>query len=174
MPLMRNAQPGYGALRKGRWSAGGRGYFLTVCVQRPAKGLIEETMARAVWKELRQLEDERRWHLRCGVIMPDHLHLLVTLGETTPLSGVVRLFKGRVSPVFRRTGLRWQPGFYDHCLRGGDDLLPVFLYVFLNPYRAGLADAATTAWPHYYCACDDWEWFGPLTREQKPYPEWLR
>ena len=105
--------------------------------------------------------------------MPDHLHLLVTLGETTGLSAVVRLFKDRLTPLLRQHGAAWQQSFYDHCLLPEEDRLPVFLYIFLNPYRQQLI-APDQPWPGYHCAVEDWSWFGPLTRESCPEPAWLQ
>ncbi|MFZ5495155.1 MAG: hypothetical protein ACOZE5_07430 [Verrucomicrobiota bacterium] len=54
----------------------------------------------------------------------------------------MRLFKGRLTPALRNHGLKWQEGFYDHQIRESEDLLPVFLYIYLNPYRAGLLGEA--------------------------------
>ena len=69
--------------------------------------------------------------------------------------------------------MKWQEGFYEHRLRKTEDLLPVFLYVYLNPYRAGLISTDQT-WPGYYCAPEDWIWFGVMTANAVPQPEWLR
>ena len=104
--------------------------------------------------------------------MPDHLHIFSTLGDAGELPAVVRLFKWRLVPRLRAVGLRWQRGFYDHRMRPGEDRLPVFRYVFMNPYRAGLVPIAET-WPGYYCAVEERAWFAPLTNEDVPYPEWL-
>jgi putative transposase len=105
--------------------------------------------------------------------MPDHIHLLVTLGAFVALSEAVRTFKGRLTPTLRTTRSRWQPSFYDHRLRSSEDLLPVFLYIFLNPYRAGLCLPAQT-WPGYFCCVEDWAWFEGLTNTACPEPEWLQ
>ena len=96
------------------------------------------------------------------VIMHVHLHFLVTLGDDIELPAAIRLFKGRFTPTLRQVGLRWQRAYYDHRLRPEEDSLPVFLYIYLNPYRASLVQANQT-WPGYFCAEDDWRWFGQLT-----------
>ncbi|MDB6113889.1 MAG: Transposase like protein, partial [Lacunisphaera sp.] len=105
-----------------------------------------------------QLETEGVWKVRCIVIMPDHLHLVVALGENRSLSAGVRLFKGRLTPALRNTGAQWQAGFYDHRVRTADDLLPIFLYIFLNPYRANLCPL-DRLWNGYFCCPEDWAWF---------------
>jgi putative transposase len=161
---------GYGALRVGRSSSFGATYFLTLTLRRPATGLDAGAPAvEACWK---QLEAEGKWQLRTGVVMPDHLHLVVRL-TSDDLSDCVRLLKGRLSPMLRRAGLSWQENYYDRRLRPDDDLMPVFLYVYLNPYEAGLV-APDKAWPAYTCCAEDWRWFGPLMKENLPYPEWLK
>ena len=119
------------------------------------------------------LEAEGRWIVRTATIMPDHLHLLISLGEAGTLSAAVRLLKGRLASEFRRKEMRWQPGYYDRHIRPNDDRLHVFLYVFLNPYRADLSEPGD-AWPGYWCRPEDWEWLGNMTDADSPFPEWLK
>ena len=70
--------------------------------------------------------------------MPDHLHWLMQLGETHPLSAVVRDVKALSS---RRLGRRlWQKGFYDHALREDEDLRELARYIIANLVRAGLVE----------------------------------
>jgi REP element-mobilizing transposase RayT len=164
---------GYGALRIGRWSQTGSDYFLTGCLHRPLTGLTTEPLASIVQSKLREIESAGKWHLRTFVLMPDHFHVLATLGPGGDLSGTVRLFKGPLTPMLRTHGLRWQTNFYDHRLRSVDEVQPTLLYIFLNPYRAGLVKAGAK-WPWYYCAPEDWAWFSALTDESLPFPEWLR
>ncbi len=120
-----------------------------------------------------ELEAAALWTVRCSALMPDHLHLLVTLHTDTSLSNAVREFKGPLTPALRLADVSWQPGFYDHRVRMHDDLFAVFLYIFLNPYRAGLCGTAEV-WPGYYCCPNDWSWFGAMTKESRPEPDWLR
>lgn len=119
------------------------------------------------------LESEGHWVVRTWVVMPDHVHVLFTLGTDSELAKVMRLFKGRLSPRLRAHRLAWQDGYYEHHLRPDEDRLPVFLYIFLNPYRAGLI-STNEKWPGYYCAAEDWDWFGALTNSDVPFPEWLK
>jgi len=164
---------GYPALRRGRWSVRSADYFLTICARRPADCLHQEPMLAAGLREFHRLAAEETWIPRCAVFMPDHLHLLVTLGPSANLSSAVRSFKGRMTPALRKVQAGWQDSFYDHRLRTMDDLLPVFLYIFLNPYRANLC-TSDQIWPGYWCAPDDWAWFGEMPRESCPELEWLR
>jgi REP element-mobilizing transposase RayT len=150
----------------------GTDYFITCCLQRPDTGLTNVSLAPRIQARLLELETSGHWHVRTSVLMPDHLHLLVTLDSKSSLPEVIRLFKGALTPALRKRGLRWQQNFYDHHLRPSDELLPTFLYIFLNPYRAGLIQT-DQKWPWYTCSPRDWEWFGGMTKKACPYPEWL-
>jgi putative transposase len=164
--------PGYAALRKGRFSAPGRTYFLTACTQVRRPGLTAPHLTEALVSEARQLEATDVWRLRCTVVMPDHWHGLITLGHTVTLGQAMRLFKGRTTPALRRAGLAWQPAYFDHHLRDDEPLAPVFRYIFLNPYRKELLPL-DQAWPGFWCSPEDWSWFGPMTQDGGPLPEWL-
>jgi REP element-mobilizing transposase RayT len=169
---MSDSLKGYGALRKGRHSSPGADYFITICLQRPSSVLGEGFVRQCCLTELRRLESDQAGVLRCAVIMPDHLHLLITLGNTISLSEAIRLLKGRLTPLLRRHGASWQQSFYDHCLHPEEDRLPVFLYIFLNPYRKRLIPV-DEPWPGYFCSAEDWDWFGGLTKKDCPEPAWL-
>ena len=70
------------------------------------------------------------------VVMPDHLHWLLALGETQSLS---RLVGGIKSAYAHHAGRRiWQHGYHDHAVRREEDLLHLARYVVANPLRAGL------------------------------------
>ena len=130
-------------------------------------GLMQDCLA-----EMRRLESEQAWAVHTAVVMPDHQHLLVTLGDTDTLSSAMRRLKGRMAPLLRKHAAAWQQSFFDHRLRPTDELLPVFLYIFLNPYRKELLPG-DKSWPGYYCSSEDWTWSGQLTEEDRPQPEWL-
>ncbi|MBI2514073.1 MAG: transposase [Opitutae bacterium] len=163
---------GHSALRRGRWSTPGAEYFLTVCTDDQPCGLGAREVTAPLTEGALRLESEGAWHVRTMSVMPDHLHFLVVLGETLPLSEVVRRFKGRHASLLQSQRLRWERGCFDHRLRDDEDRLPVFLYIFLNPYRANLLPHSER-WPGYYCCPEDWRWFGPLTDHDCPMPEWL-
>jgi putative transposase len=74
--------------------------------------------------------------------MPDHLHVLVEGSEGSDLAQLMKAFKQASSYDYRRRVGRplWQRSYYDHVLRGPDELLPSAEYILNNPVRAGLAD----------------------------------
>ena len=148
----------------------GADYFLTICVERPASNLADSAVAAELFAQADRMENEGNWTSRSAVIMPDHLHLVVTL-RTGTLAAAVRLFKGRSAGALRRAELHWQPSFFDHRLRASDELPSIFRYIQLNPYRSRLLPF-TEAWPAYRCCPEDWAWFEPTTNNGLPWPEW--
>jgi len=104
--------------------------------------------------------------------MPDHFHLLVELGAKLSLEKAVSRLKAKTSADLRTAGVGWERGFFDRRLRAADDVLDVFLYIYLNPYRAGLC-ARTESWPWFHCHPDDWAWFRDYLDVDRPPPQWL-
>ena len=78
--------------------------------------------------------------------MPDHIHLLLQLGETE-LSVVMKRLKARTAIALNREigrrGRFWAKGFHDHALRKEEDLLAVSRYIVANPLRAGLVKSVS-------------------------------
>jgi REP element-mobilizing transposase RayT len=83
------------------------------------------------------------------VLMPDHLHLFVSVNEIS-LSKWVKSLKNALSKSFRVLGYEaphWQKGFFDHLLRSGESYSQKWDYVRENPVRGGLV-SATEDWPY--------------------------
>ncbi len=162
------------ALRRGRVSVAKAEYFLTVCTDGRCPGLTASAVAAAVMEEGQRMELDATWRVRCAVIMPDHLHLLVVLGERLALGQAVARLKAKTKGILQTFDprLRWERDFFDRRVRPDDERLSLFLYIFFNPYRAGLCKRAES-WPWFRCRDNDWEWFKEMLDADRPAPEWL-
>lgn len=83
--------------------------------------------------------------LHSFVIMPNHVHLLVT--PTVTLPKLTRSLKGitakRANTMLGLTGRSfWQDESYDHLIRDDREFAKVRNYIEQNPVRAGLAKEA--------------------------------
>ncbi len=82
------------------------------------------------------------YQLHAFVIMPDHLHLLITPIESVEKS--VQLIKGGISFRAKRelewNGEIWQPGFTDHRVRDEEDWSRHLQYIRTNPLDAKLVE----------------------------------
>jgi hypothetical protein len=53
-----------------------------------------------------------------------------------------------------------------------ESILPVLLYVYLNPYRKQLIETSEK-WPWFYCHESEWRWFKDHLADNLPDPSWL-
>ncbi len=97
-----------------------------------------------------------RYHLHAAVVMPDHVHALLTPnrdanGDTFGLAEIVQSVKSTsahsVNRALGRTGRVWQPEYVDRLLRSDESVLQKGEYICANPVRAGLV-----------ARDDDWPW----------------
>ena len=121
-------------------------YFVTICVKSKEKILcdivgddahiVPKPYGMVVEKYLRSAAEVEKY-----VIMPNHIHLLIKLGDgamwasppTHSVSTVVRSIKTLVSkeigkPLFQRS-------FHDHIIRNERDYANIWNYIEQNPLR---------------------------------------
>lgn len=160
-------------MRMHRWSEAGSCYFITLCTAEKVSGLTSRTVASAIRHEIDACERDGHWHTHAGVIMPDHIHLLVTLIGKLPLGRVIARLKAKTKHALADLNLRWQGNFYEHHMRESDAIEDVLRYLFLNPYRAGLT-IADTIYPWFWLGTEEAQWFNPTLANARPPPEWLK
>jgi putative transposase len=133
---------GYVALRRGRVSSPGHVYLVTSVVLGRQLLFADWTAASAACRIWNQEVDGS--HFLAWVLMPDHFHGVLQLGEDASLSDVMQRYKGRIAATVNRllgrSGPLWQDGFHDHALRREEDLRQIAWYIVANPLRAGLTN----------------------------------
>ena len=94
---------------------------------------------------LRSLVAERKFTLLDFVIMPDHVHLLLTVENETTIEKAMQLIKGRYShrltKEFGHLGEVWQRGFSEVQVMNAESLAQYRAYIAANPVKAGLIDS---------------------------------
>ena len=133
-------------LRNGRLSESGRIYAITTVTNQRRPLFLDFSAARTL---VHVLMDHQRLGFAqtlCFVVMPDHLHWLMALGEYKNLGETVHSLKSITS---RRLGAPiFQKGYYDHALRKEEDIRALARYIVANPLRAGLVDNIND-YPHW-------------------------
>lgn len=127
-------------------------YFVTFCVEGRRQVLANEEAFLAFKNAASRLQD---WKVLAAVLMPDHLHVIVTPTEDRE----ARL--GNCSAALKRwirqelsARWKWQPGSFDRLLRSDESLHEKWLYVDENPVRAGLVKRPQD-WPYRYVFNED-------------------
>ncbi|MBF6621935.1 MAG: transposase [Pseudomonas stutzeri] len=130
-------------LRLGRFSESGRCYLLTTTVRRREPLLGAFATGRLLVAELRATHEQAWATSLAGVVMPDHLHWLVSL-QDRPLDELMKRIKSNSARAINRRlgreGALWQNGYHDRALRKDEDLPAVARYIVANPLRAGLVE----------------------------------
>jgi putative transposase len=110
--------------------------------------------------------------LHAWVVMPNHVHLLIT-----PRSDVPRLLqklKGstarQANQLMGRTGPFWQEESYDHLVRNSKEFGRIESYIVRNPVQAGLVQSAEE---YPWSSASRWGGLKPAAG-LKPAPQTLR
>jgi putative transposase len=90
---------------------------------------------------LQHYRREGHYKLHAFVVMPDHVHLILT-PQAIALERAIGLIKGGFSHRLASKLPVWQRGFTDHRIRDADDLETRRTYLHQNPVRARLAASA--------------------------------
>jgi putative transposase len=90
---------------------------------------------------LQHYRREGHYKLHAFVVMPDHIHLLIT-PQIITLERAVQLIKGGFSRRLEAKFPVWQKGFTDRRMRDRADFLVHKNYIYENPVRACLCQRA--------------------------------
>lgn len=88
--------------------------------------------------------DQKKYKLHAWVIMPNHVHLLLTQFENEHLSDIMHSIKSftaqKINQFKGRKGQLWQHESFDRYIRNGRHFRAVVRYIEMNPVRAGLCE----------------------------------
>lgn len=125
--------------------AGARTFFVTskAC----GAGLLQsERMAALLIDVLRSYAAAGKFKVHDFVVMPDHLHVLLTVGESSTIEKAMQFIKGgfsfRVKKELGYLGEVWQRGFSEVRVMDRESFLNHRNYIDENPVKARLVDAA--------------------------------
>jgi putative transposase len=121
-------------------------YFVTTHTWQRRELFRQHGPAELVVHQLLDCRDRGFYELHAFVLMPDHLHVLLTPGDDTTLEKALQMIKGGSSHAIR-TKLHfrwpvWQPGFHDRWLRDEAEYRARDGYIRQNPVKVQLAARA--------------------------------
>lgn len=158
-------------LLPGRISVAGACYFLTWCTHNRLRTLTAPAVLATVHTAIIGLEKTGDGVPLAATVMPDHVHLLFTLGDRLTVSQVGAKIKAAVTR--EHPSLQWQLNFFEHRLRepaAGEDFA---FYIFMNPFTAKLCRLDET-WPGWITSSGiRWSFEDKLREGRFPHAEWL-
>jgi putative transposase len=119
-----------------------RVFFITTITAHRQPIFRREATARLLIETLAHYRDERQFLLHEFVIMPDHVHALLTPSPQISLERAMQYIKGGCSYRLKARPPIWQASFSNHRVRDFADYESHRAYIRMNPVRAGLAATA--------------------------------
>jgi putative transposase len=121
-------------------------YFITICAQERGGNPFCGDSAQEILQSIQFYHEKDRWYCDLAVLMPDHVHLLLSFREMEFYAKVIGNWKRWVA---RNCGIVWQENFFEHRLRKEENLDQKGQYLINNPVRAGLV-ADSKEWPYFW------------------------
>src|SRR6266852_6321169 len=122
-----------------------RTFFITTVTWKRLPIFRNEARARLLLDVMFDYREQGKYLLHEFVVMPDHIHTLITPAPEIPLERAVQFIKGGFSYRLRKVEKVevWQQSFSNHRIRGAEDYERHCEYVRMNPVRGRVVrDAA--------------------------------
>jgi REP-associated tyrosine transposase len=117
-----------------------RTFFITTTTAQRRPVFHHEPTVNLLIETLLHYRRERKYLLHEFVVMPDHLHLLITPAPEISLERAMQFIKGGFSFRLKSRFSVWQPSFTNHRIRDLEDYESHCEYIWLNPVRAGMVE----------------------------------
>jgi len=126
------------------WIDAGAVFFLTLCCKKKEPNqLCRRDTAEVIFEAANFRQRMHRWQVHLMLLMPDHLHALLSFPLQEDMRKVVAGFK---EVVAKRISIEWQRDFFDHRLRSDESFDENAHYIRMNPVRRRLV-AKPEEWP---------------------------
>lgn len=134
--------------------AGGT-YFFTLVTHKRTPFFGDKRCVEAFLSSLAAVQGYHHFDLIAYCILPDHIHLLITLDlADNDFSSRIKEIKKRTTATIREilsnpgVGV-WQGRFWEHTIGDQDDYQLCFDYIHYNPVKHGLSDTYDWEWSSY-------------------------
>ncbi len=128
-------------------------YFVTFSTWKRRRLFVVEFYVRLFLKTLYGYRRQGRFELHAFVVMPEHVHLLLTPAPDVTLERAIQFIKGGYSHALGAEPGRkcevWQRGFTDHRIRDATDFDVHRNYIHDNPVKRGIVIEASD---YRYCS----------------------
>jgi REP element-mobilizing transposase RayT len=91
--------------------------------------LTERDTAQALLVSARYYHDKQRWWCILFLLMPDHIHALLSFPRDRSMSRVIGDWKRYTAGM---PGVSWQANYFDHRIRHPAELTETYAYILRN------------------------------------------
>ncbi len=122
-------------------------FFVTLCCATRGRSQLDNAK---VFGEILDSADyyieSGKWWIGSFLIMPDHLHALMSFPELAKMEKTICDWKRFIA---KRNSIVWQDGFFEHRLRSKQSANEKWHYISNNPVRKGLVEHPAQ-WPYVW------------------------
>jgi putative transposase len=119
-------------------------YFVTTDTWERRQIFLKPGPAQIVLAQLLDCRERGFYKLHAFVVMPEHLHILMTPGEEVSIEKAVQMIKGgsafRIRKELMYTSPIWQRGYHDRWIRDDHEYRIRKQYIEFNPVKARLVE----------------------------------
>jgi putative transposase len=142
-----------------RFQNTGQSHFITFCCYHRRKLLTSHTSMRVFELALERVRRTFGLRIYAYVVMPEHVHVLLSEPERQTLADALKSLKQGVSRrLIENAEHFWQKRYYDFNIRDYPQFMEKLRYIHRNPVRAGLCerseDWAWSSFRHYATGCE--------------------
>ena len=149
-------------------------YFITSRTWESRELFIKPAVCEIVIETLLHYREKHNYLLHSFVLMPDHIHVMLTPSQEITLERAVQFIKGgsarRISKDLDFRFPVWQRGYTDHRVRDLQDCDTHRRYIEANPVKKGLAlspdDYPRSSASGHYSMDDVPQGLKPLTKAE--------
>lgn len=129
-----------------RYQQSGQTHFVTFSCYRRAPLLVDPDVCHDFLESLERVRGERGFRVYGYVLMPEHVHLLLSEPEHGLLGAALQAVK--IGTAIRRSqGRLWQRRYYDRNVSNYEEFVEKLRYIHRNPVKRGLCTQP-----------DEWPW----------------
>jgi len=131
----------------------GHSYYITIVTHRRDPILVENIDA--LRESFRESKKYYRYSIDAIVVLPDHIHMIITPKVTSEYPKIIRAIKYNFSTKVKsdseqsvardKKGMNsiWQKRYYEHTIRDEKDYIRCIEYMQKNPIKHGLIENNT-------------------------------
>ena len=120
-------------------------YFVTSKTHRNRKFFMDEKNAQTLLNCINNFRKEGRYLLLAFVIMPDHLHIILSPDGEEEISKIMHSIKRGCARLINQMWSSkepvWQRSFYERIIRDEKEFWEKVNYIYNNPVKSGLVES---------------------------------
>jgi putative transposase len=120
-----------------------RTYFTSFSTAHRRRVFQVEATAGLMIATLQGYRERGSFAVHAFVVMPDHVHVLLTPAPVVSLEKAIQLMKGGFSFRLKSRSDVWERGHFDKRIKDREGYEACVGYIHANPVKAGLTDQAT-------------------------------